>query len=59
MIVLTLNRLGGQEVQLSAEQKMLLLRMRGKRKCGLSYLPRGWSPQVTEICNIHLPHQAF
>lgn len=41
MIVLTLNRLGGQEVQLSAEQKMLPLRMKKKREGGLSCLPRG------------------
>lgn len=59
LIVLTLNRLEGQEVQLSAEQEMLLLRTREKRKGGLSYLPLGLSPQVTETCNIHPHHQAL
>lgn len=59
MIVLTLNRLEAQEGQLSAEQKMLLLRTREKRKGGLSCLPPGSSPQATEICNIHLHHQAL
>lgn len=61
-IVLTLNRPGRgdkKHTQLSAEQKMLLLRMRERRNGGLSCPPQGWSPQVTEICNIHLPHQAF
>ena len=59
MIVLTVNRLEGQEVQLSAEQEMLLLRTREKRKGGMSYLPLGLSPQVTETCNIHPHHQAL
>lgn len=61
MIVLTLCRLGGgaQEVQLSAEQKMLLLRMRNKRKGRLGCLPQERSPQVTKIYNTHLPHQAL
>lgn len=58
MIVLTLNPLEAQR-QLIAEQKMLLLRTREKRKGGLSCLPQGSSPWVIEICNIHLHHQAL